>query len=89
MESEVKLRSKLENALSLLGIGDAEVGIRLGDDLGNRILLKLQRQVVAAGQRPQRTVEEVVGLRTDSSFILSLMAKFLKIERSESKNAGP
>src|ERR1700677_4667252 len=65
VESEVKLRAELYNALSLLLVGGTEGAIRLGNDLRDRILLELQCQIAAGGKRIQRMVEEVVSLRTD------------------------
>ena len=56
--------NKLNHASALLFGGFAELVIGLSD-VSRSILLELKRQVVVVGERPQRVVEEVVGLNTE------------------------
>ena len=58
---EVELHSKLQDAIALPDRGCSKVGVCLGERVTlRRVLDKVQREITAVWERPQRMVEEVV-----------------------------
>lgn len=88
---EIELRLKLHDASSLFFCRDAEVRVGLRDLLGHRILRKLQGQIAAVRERPQRMVEEVIGLRTElqtSTFRHLEVLEYAKVGVEEPRAVG-